>query len=49
MTFRVYADFSGYSDMARGMAKFFGINLVQNYKPFFLGYSAGKILALLAY
>ena len=36
MTFRVYADFSGYSDMARGMARFFGIRLVQNFKPFFL-------------
>ena len=36
MTFRVYADFSGYSDIARGMARFFGIKLVQNFKPFFL-------------
>ena len=35
MTFRVYADFSGYSDMARGMARFFGIQLIRNFKPFF--------------
>ena len=42
MTFCVYADFSGYSDMARGMAKFFGINLVQNYKPFWHSTSPEK-------
>ncbi|MCY4523565.1 MAG: hypothetical protein OXB84_02375, partial [Halobacteriovoraceae bacterium] len=39
MTFRVYADFSGYSDMARGMARFFGIKLIQNFKPFFISTS----------
>ena len=36
MTFRVYADFSGYSDIARGLARFFGIQLIQNFKPFFM-------------
>ena len=35
MTFRVYADFSGYSNMARGTARFFGIKLIQNFRPFF--------------
>lgn len=39
MVFRVYADFSGYSDMARGMAMFFGIKLVQNFKPFYISTS----------
>ena len=38
MTFQVYADFSGYSDMARGMARFFGIRIMINFKPFFASY-----------
>ena len=29
-----YADFSAYSDLARGIAKFFGIDLIVNFKPF---------------
>lgn len=29
---QIYGDFSGYSDMARGMARFFGIDLVANFK-----------------
>lgn len=34
--FQVYADFSGYSDMARGIARMFGFHLTQNFKmPFF--------------
>lgn len=34
--FQVYADFSGYSDMARGLAKLMGFNLMLNFKtPFF--------------
>lgn len=34
--FQVYCDFSGYSDMARGSAKLFGIELLENFKqPFF--------------
>lgn len=35
-TFQLYGDFSGYSDIAIGSAKLFGINLIQNFKyPFF--------------
>jgi D-alanyl-lipoteichoic acid acyltransferase DltB (MBOAT superfamily) len=30
--FQVYCDFSGYSDMALGLAKLFGINLIENFK-----------------
>lgn len=29
---QIYGDFSGYSDMARGMGRFFGIDLVQNFR-----------------
>lgn len=33
---QIYCDFSGYSDIAIGVAKFFGIDLVQNFnRPFF--------------
>lgn len=35
MTFRVYADFSGYCDMARGSAALLGIKLSLNYLPFY--------------
>lgn len=34
MTFRVYADFSGYTDMGRGIAKLFGIDLSISFRPF---------------
>lgn len=34
MTIMVYADFSGYSDMARGMARCLGFKLVMNFRPF---------------
>ena len=35
-TFQIYADFSGYSDIAIGTAKLFGIRLVRNFKvPYF--------------
>jgi len=30
-TFQIYADFSGYSDMAIGIAKLFGFNLMRNF------------------
>lgn len=30
--FQIYGDFSGYSDMARGSARFFGITLNQNFR-----------------
>lgn len=33
--FQIYCDFSGYSDMARGLARFFGIQLMLNFnKPY---------------
>lgn len=35
-TFQIYGDFSGYSDMAIGIAKLFNINLMQNFAfPYF--------------
>ena len=35
-TFQIYGDFSGYSDMAIGIAKLFGIRLMQNFRtPYF--------------
>ncbi len=35
-TFQVYADFSGYSDMARGLGKLMGFNIMVNFRtPFF--------------
>lgn len=35
-TFQIYCDFSGYSDMAVGSAKLFGINLMRNFNlPYF--------------
>ena len=34
--FQLYADFSGYSDIARGSAKVFGVELINNFhRPFF--------------
>lgn len=30
--FQIYADFSGYTDMARGMAKILGFNIMENFK-----------------
>jgi len=35
-TFQIYGDFSGYSDIALGVAKLFGINLLRNFSyPYF--------------
>lgn len=35
-TFQVYGDFSGYTDIARGVARWFGVNLMQNFNyPYF--------------
>lgn len=35
-SFQIYADFSGYSDIARGTAKLFGVNLMENFHyPYF--------------
>ncbi len=39
MVFQVYADFSGYSDMARGMARMLGVHLMINFKPFYFATS----------
>ena len=36
-TFQIYGDFSGYSDMAIGTGKLFGIRLMQNFKPLLEG------------
>lgn len=34
--FQIYCDFSGYSDIARGLASFFGVDLMKNFnKPYF--------------
>ena len=35
-TFQIYGDFSGYSDMALGMSKLFGLDLLRNFNyPYF--------------
>lgn len=35
-SFQIYADFSGYSDIARGTARLFGVELIRNFEqPFF--------------
>jgi D-alanyl-lipoteichoic acid acyltransferase DltB (MBOAT superfamily) len=35
-SFQIYCDFSGYSDIARGLAKLFGFNLLKNFdNPYF--------------
>src|SRR6185295_20411970 len=35
-SFQIYADFAGYSDMARGLARFMGFGLIQNFEhPYF--------------
>ena len=42
MTLLVYADFSGYSDIARGLAKLLGIELMINFRPFLLVRNIGE-------
>jgi D-alanyl-lipoteichoic acid acyltransferase DltB (MBOAT superfamily) len=42
VTFQIYCDFSGYSDMARGVARLFGINLMQNFQYPFLSRKVGE-------
>jgi D-alanyl-lipoteichoic acid acyltransferase DltB (MBOAT superfamily) len=35
-SFQIYGDFSGYTDIARGIARWFGVNLVENFNfPYF--------------
>lgn len=41
-SFQIYADFSAYSDIARGVAKFFSIDLFQNFKSPFLSRNPGE-------
>jgi alginate O-acetyltransferase complex protein AlgI len=41
-TFRVYADFSGYSDVARGLGKFLGFEITINFKPFWLAHNPSE-------
>lgn len=41
-SFQIYADFSAYSDMARGIAKLFGIDLFLNFKSPFLSRNPGE-------
>lgn len=42
VTFQIYCDFSGYSDMARGVARLFGIDLMQNFQYPFLSRTIGE-------
>ncbi len=42
-SFQLYADFSGYTDMARGIAKLFGINLTENFKRPYLSSSISEL------
>ncbi len=41
-TFQIYGDFSGYTDMARGSAKLFGIDLMMNFRFPYLAKSPGE-------
>lgn len=41
--FQMYCDFSGYTDMARGTAKFFGINLIDNFYQPYLAKNPGEV------
>ncbi len=40
--FQIYCDFSGYSDIAIGVAKLFGINLMKNFERPYLSKSIGE-------
>lgn len=42
MTLQVYADFSGYSDIARGIGKMLGFNITINFKPFWSSRNPGE-------
>ncbi|MFG0214620.1 MBOAT family O-acyltransferase [Brevibacillus porteri] len=41
-TFQIYFDFSGYSDMARGLGKMFGFNLPENFKHPYISRSVSE-------
>lgn len=40
-SFQIYFDFSGYTDIARGSAKLFGIDLIENFRQPYLSTSVG--------
>lgn len=40
-TWQIYFDFSGYTDMARGVARMFGINLMENFNLPYMAASTG--------
>jgi D-alanyl-lipoteichoic acid acyltransferase DltB (MBOAT superfamily) len=40
-TWQIYFDFSGYTDMARGVARMFGINLMENFNLPYMASSTG--------
>jgi len=40
--FQIYSDFSGYTDMARGMARMVGIELMENFRRPYLAKSPGE-------
>ena len=42
-SFQLYADFSGYTDMARGIAKLFGFKLTENFKRPYLSPSISEL------
>ena len=48
-TLQIYFDFSGYSDMAIGLAKLFGIDFLENFNYPYMAALIDRILAPLAY
>lgn len=48
-TMQIYADFSGYSDIAMCTSKLFGIKLMQNFKTPYLSRNIREFLAQVAY
>ena len=47
--FQIYADFSGYTDIALGSAKFFGFDLKNNFKRPYFATSIKRFLEPMAY
>ena len=48
-TLQIYFDFSGYTDMALGLARFFGIRLPPNFNSPLQGFEHHRFLAALAH
>ena len=46
---QIFFDFSGYTDMARGIAKVMGFNLVLNFNNPYLATGPGRLLVALAH